>query len=106
MVPDMPPNAKIIGSPGYRARINAYVYEMSQEQLLEEHAHTCRRSNEEEREVAISYEIPIRQQAHAFRVLRELGGNSEGVISEDGNILHAVQVIRQVVVKPFVTFST
>jgi hypothetical protein len=65
-VPDMPVNAKIIGSPGYRAGIDGSLYAMDQAELQAVHAHTRRRSGEQERQIAIDYEIPIGQQVHAF----------------------------------------
>jgi hypothetical protein len=72
VVPGMPPNAKVFGSPGYRARIDARVYEMSQEQLQAEHARTMRQSDRQARHTAIAHDIPIGQQVHAFRLLYEV----------------------------------
>jgi hypothetical protein len=70
-VPDMPRNARITGSPGYRARIDAGLYEMDQAQLQAEHGRTIRRSDGQARQTAIVHDIPIGQQVHAFRELYE-----------------------------------
>jgi hypothetical protein len=68
-VPDMPRNARITGSPGYLTRIDAGLYDMSQEQLQAEHARTARESAGQARQTAIDYDIPIGQQVDAFRDL-------------------------------------
>ncbi|MGD0103716.1 MAG: hypothetical protein ABSC06_06725 [Rhodopila sp.] len=70
-VPNMPSNARITGSPGYRARIDAGLYDLNQEQLQAEHARTHRHGNEQARHTSISSDIPLGQQVHAFRELRE-----------------------------------
>ena len=68
---DMPVNAKIINSPGYRAGIDGSLYEMDQAELQSVHERTRRQSGVQARETAIQYDIPIGQQVHAFRELYE-----------------------------------
>ena len=53
VVPHMPRNARVTGSPGYRARIDAGLYEMNQAQLQAEHARTIRQSDGQARQTAI-----------------------------------------------------
>ena len=65
-LPDMPANAVITGSPGYRLRINAGLYDMDEHQLQAEIVGTLQRSDEQARQTAIHYDIPIGQQVHAF----------------------------------------
>lgn len=65
----MPRNARITGSPGYLTRIDAGLYDLSQEQLQAEHARTVRQSDGQARQTTITYDIPIGQQVHAFREL-------------------------------------
>jgi hypothetical protein len=67
----MPTNARITGSPGYRARIDGGLYDMDQAQLQAEHARTIRQSDGEARQTAIHYDIPLGQQVDAFRDLYE-----------------------------------
>jgi hypothetical protein len=69
MVPDMPANVVITGGPGYRARIDAGLYGMDQEQLKAECARTLKDSDERTKQVAIAYDIPLGQQVHAFCLL-------------------------------------
>jgi hypothetical protein len=69
VVPNMPTNARITGSPGYRARFDAGLYDMNQPQLQAEYARVQRRSGEQARRTTIDYDIPIGQQVHAFREL-------------------------------------
>jgi hypothetical protein len=70
-VPGMPANARIIGSPGYRACIDGGLYDLDQDELQAVHERTRRQSSELARQNAINYDIPIGQQVHAFRELRE-----------------------------------
>jgi hypothetical protein len=66
VVPDMPANASIVGSPGYRAGIDASLYNMTQAELQAVHVHTHRNSAGHARQTAIRYDIPLGQQVHAF----------------------------------------
>jgi hypothetical protein len=68
-VPGMPSNARIIGSPGYRARIDGGLYDLNRSELQAVHERTRLRSGEQARETAIEYDIPLGQQVHAFREL-------------------------------------
>ena len=70
-VSGMPSNAEIIGSPGYRAGVDGGLYELDQAELQAVHERTRSRSGEQARETAIQYDIPIGQQVHACRELRE-----------------------------------
>jgi hypothetical protein len=70
-VSGMPSNARIIGSPGYRAGVDGGLYELDQAELQAVHERTRSRSGEQARETAIQYDIPIGQQVHACRELRE-----------------------------------
>ena len=65
-VPDMPANAVITGSPGYRAKIDAGLYDMGVEQLQAVHLRTEREIDAQAKQTAISYEIPLGQVVHAF----------------------------------------
>jgi hypothetical protein len=69
VVPAMPRNARITGSPGYRARIDGGLYDMDQAHRQAEHARTMRQSDGQARQSAIHYDIPLGQQVHAFREL-------------------------------------
>ena len=70
-VPDMPPNARITGSPGYRAGIDGSLYELHQADLQAVYERTRRQSGDHARQAAIHYDIPIGQQVHAFVELWE-----------------------------------
>jgi hypothetical protein len=70
-VPGMPVNARIIGSPGYRAAIDGGLYDLDQSELQAVHERTRRQSGEQARETTVKYDIPLGQQVHAFRELRE-----------------------------------
>ena len=70
-VPDMPANAVITGSPGYRLRINAGLYDLDEHQLQAELVDTLQRSDEQARQTAIHHDIPIGQQVHAFCLLHD-----------------------------------
>ena len=70
-VPGMPVNARIIGSPGYRATIDGGLYDLDQSELQAVHERTRRQSGEQARETAVKYDIPVGQQVHAFRELYE-----------------------------------
>jgi hypothetical protein len=65
-VSSMPANARIIGSPGYRARIDGGLYDLDQDELRAVYEQTHRKSGEQARQTAIRYDIPIGQQASAF----------------------------------------
>jgi hypothetical protein len=71
VVPNMPANARITGSPGYRARIDAGLYNLDLEQLRALHFQTERQMGMQERSLAINYDIPIGQQVLAFYLLWE-----------------------------------
>jgi hypothetical protein len=71
VVPGMAANARIIGSPGYRAGIDGGLYDLDQSALQAVHERTRRQSGEQARETTIKYDIPIGQQVHAFRELHE-----------------------------------
>ena len=62
----MPANARIIGSPGYRARIDGSLYDLDQDELQAVYERTRRNSGDHARQAAIHYDIPIGQQVHAF----------------------------------------
>jgi hypothetical protein len=68
-VPNVPANVHFTGSPGYRAFIDAGLYEIDQEQLRAVHAQTKAQIDALARETAIRLEIPIGQQVHAFSLL-------------------------------------
>ena len=68
-VPDMPSNAVVTGSPGYRAQIDAGLYDLDQEELEAKSALTLRRSDEQARQATTHYDIPVGQQVHAFCLL-------------------------------------
>ncbi len=70
-LPDMPANAVITGSPGYRLRINAGLYDLDEHQLQAEIVGTLQRSDEQARQTAIHHDIPIGQQVHAFCLLHD-----------------------------------
>jgi hypothetical protein len=70
-VPGMPVNARIVGSPGYRAAIDGGLYDLNQAELQAVHERTRRQSDVQARETAIEYDIPTGQQVHAFRELYE-----------------------------------
>ncbi len=70
-VPGIPSNARMIGSPGYRAAIDGGLYDLDQSELQTVHERTRRQSGEQARETAVKYDIPVGQQVHAFRELRE-----------------------------------
>jgi hypothetical protein len=70
-VPGIPVNARIIGSPGYRATIDGGLYDLDQSELQAVHERTLRHSGEQARETTVKYDIPLGQQVHAFRELRE-----------------------------------
>jgi hypothetical protein len=65
-VSDMPSNAVVTGSPGYRARIDASLYDLGLEQLQAVHLQTERQIDAQAEQTAISYEIPLGQLVHAF----------------------------------------
>ncbi len=70
-VPGIPSNARMIGSPGYRAGIDGGLYDLNQAELQAVHERTRRQSGDQARETTIQYDIPIGQQVHAFRELYE-----------------------------------
>ena len=70
-VPDMPANAVITGSPGYRARIDAGLYDMDLERLQAVHLQTERQIDANARQTAVSYEVPLGQLVHVFCLLWE-----------------------------------
>jgi len=70
-VADMPANVVITGGPGYRARIDAGLYDMDQEQLQAACADSPKNSAERARETAIACDIPVGQQVHAFCLLHD-----------------------------------
>jgi hypothetical protein len=65
-VPDMPSNAVVTGSPGYRAKIDAGLYGMGLEQLQTVLFETGRQIDAQARQTAISYEVPLGQLVHAL----------------------------------------
>ena len=65
-VTGMPANVVITGSPGYRARIDAGLYDMGVEQLQAVHLQTERQNDVQATQTAITYEIPLGQLVHAF----------------------------------------
>jgi hypothetical protein len=71
VVPNIPPSVHVIGSPGYRARIDAGLYDLNQEQLQHVHAQTEDQFRAQTRLSTINYEIPVGQQVHAFCLLWE-----------------------------------
>jgi hypothetical protein len=70
-VSNMPDNAVVTGSPGYRARIDAGLYDLGQEQLQHIHSQTENQVRAQTRLNAINYEIPLGQQVHAFCLIWE-----------------------------------
>ncbi len=70
-VSNMPANAVITGSPGYRARIDAGLYDMGLEQLQALHLQSERQFEAQAEQIAINYEIPLGQLVHAFHLLWE-----------------------------------
>ena len=70
-VRDMPSNAVVTGSPGYRARIDASLYGMGLEQLQAVLFETERQSDAQAKQTAIMYEIPLGQLVHAFCLMWE-----------------------------------
>jgi hypothetical protein len=56
-VSNMPANAVITGSPGYRARIDAGLYDMGLEQLQALHLQSERQFEAQAKQIAINYEI-------------------------------------------------
>ncbi len=70
-VPDMPSNAVVTGSPGYRARIDAGLYDIGLEQLQAVHFQTERQIDAQAKQTAINYEIPLGQLVHAFCLMWE-----------------------------------
>ena len=71
VVPNMPANAVITGSPGYRRRIDAGVYGLELTQLRERHSQTERQASAQARLTAVNYEIPSGQHVDAFYWLWE-----------------------------------
>ncbi|MGC1299743.1 MAG: hypothetical protein WA869_32360, partial [Alloacidobacterium sp.] len=69
VVPNMPENARITGSPGYRARIDGNLYNLDQVELRAVYEQTHRNSGDHARQAAIHYDIPIGQHVHAFSEL-------------------------------------
>ena len=69
VVPNMPANAVITGSPGYRAGIDAGLYDLDEEQLRAVYSQTKQQLDALARETAIHFEIPVGQQVHAFSLL-------------------------------------
>ena len=67
----MPANAVVTGSPGYRARIDAGLYDMDLEQLQAVHLQTERQIDANARQTAVNYEIPLGQLVHAFCLMWE-----------------------------------
>jgi len=65
-VSDMPRNALVTGSPGYRARLDAGRYDMSLVQLQAVLLQTERQIDANARQTAVNYEIPLGQLVHAF----------------------------------------
>jgi hypothetical protein len=70
-VSDMPSNAVVTGSPGYRARIDASLYDMGLEQLQAVHLQSERQTDAQARHIAINQEIPFGQLVHAFCLMWE-----------------------------------
>ena len=70
-VSDMPSNAVVTGSPGYRARIDAGLYDMDLEQLQAVYLQIERQINANARQAAVSYEVPLGQLIHAFCLMWE-----------------------------------
>jgi hypothetical protein len=69
VVPGMPANARIVGSPGYRACIDGGLYDLDQDELRTVYEQTHRKSGEQSRQTAIHYDIPLGQQVSAFMEL-------------------------------------
>jgi hypothetical protein len=65
-VTGMPANVVITGGPGYRARIDAGLYDMGVEQLQAVLSETERQNDAQAKQIAISFEIPFGQLVHAF----------------------------------------
>jgi hypothetical protein len=70
-VPDMPSNAVVTGSPGYRAKIDAGLYGMGLEQLQTVHFQIEQQIGAQARQSAINQEIPFGQLVHAFYLIWE-----------------------------------
>jgi hypothetical protein len=70
-VPDMPANIVITSGPGYRAKIDGGLYDLDQEQLQAACADILKNSDAQERETAISSDIPIGQRVHGFHLLHD-----------------------------------
>ena len=70
-VPNMPANTVIIGSPGYRARLDGSLYDLDQAGLQAVYEATRQNSHDHSRQAAIHYDIPIGQQVHAFYELHK-----------------------------------
>jgi hypothetical protein len=70
-VPDMPANVVITSGPGYRARIDAGLYDLDQEQLQAACAETLKNCGERSRGAAITCDIPIGQLVHSFYLLHD-----------------------------------
>ena len=70
-VPDMPSNAVVTGSPGYRARIDAGLWDMGLEQLQAVLLQTERQIDAQAKQTAVSYDIPLGQLVHAFCLMWE-----------------------------------
>jgi hypothetical protein len=68
-VPDIPANVVITGGPGYRARIDAGLYDLDQEKLQAACADTLKNCDGRARETAITCDIPVGQQVHGFYLL-------------------------------------
>jgi hypothetical protein len=64
-VPNLQPHVHIIGSPGYRARIDGGLYDLNRDQLQAVHAQTKLHIDAHARSTTIDYEIPLGQQVHA-----------------------------------------
>jgi hypothetical protein len=71
VVPNMPENARIIGSPGYRAGIDGSLYDLNPAELQAVYRQTDRKGRNHARQAAIHCDIPLGQQVHAFMELWE-----------------------------------
>jgi hypothetical protein len=70
-VSDMPSNAVVTGSPGYRAKIDAGLYDMGLEQLQAVQFQTERQIDALARQTAINQEVPLGQLVHALCLVWE-----------------------------------
>jgi hypothetical protein len=70
-VQGMPANAVVTGSPGYRARIDAGLYDMGLERLQAVHLQTKSQIDANARQTAANHEIPLGQLIHAFCLVWE-----------------------------------